>query len=123
MAHQTRRQTSTYPQILSTAVHPGVITDTGLYKPTLESGLGFISKLLLPVFQKIGGVSSEEGSYSTLKASLDPKLTLEKDNGKYYVTLGVEQEPTEVARNEEYANEWWGWACGELEKRGFKLTI
>ncbi|GME80093.1 unnamed protein product [Ambrosiozyma monospora] len=26
-----------YPQILSTAVHPGVITETGLYKPTLNS--------------------------------------------------------------------------------------
>ena len=82
-----------YPDILSVSVHPGVILEQNYII------IGKISQLLVleqrgifALSDKLIGVSNEEGSLATLRAALDPSLTL-KENGEYLITGGKIDEP------------------------------
>lgn len=97
-----------YPEILSVAIHPGVIM-TGLFD---NAPLG--SKLLLYV--KFGGktTSVEEGYFNQLWAATWKREGLR--NGAYYVPVGREGTlTTGAARVGELARRLWEWTEKELE--------
>ncbi|EMG46605.1 ENV9 Probable oxidoreductase ENV9 [Candida maltosa Xu316] len=110
-----------YPEILSLSVHPGVILGTELYNywKTVPY-IGFIAKGIFAAADKTIGVSNEEGSLATLRAALDPNLTL-KENGDYLVTGGTIESPSGIASNPKYAQETWDWNIEQLNKRGFNV--
>ena len=67
------------------------------------------------------GVQIEEGSLSTLKTALDPKINLLQDNGKYYVTGGSEGSTSRVAQNEKDAITTWNWNLDYMRKHNFNI--
>lgn len=112
-----------YPKILSASVHPGVIIDTELYNHWKNMAVfGYAAKGFFAFADKTIGISLEEGSFATLKAALDPKLTL-KDSGAYYVDGGQVGKPSKVATKQENIDTTWNWNLEELEKKGFMIDI
>ncbi|KAI3404686.2 hypothetical protein KGF56_002520 [Candida oxycetoniae] len=119
--HFVKELSKKYPEILSLAVHPGIVLGTELYNhwrqiPVVKYG----SNALFGISNKLIGVTNEEGCLSTLRAALDPKLTLE-NNGIYIATGGVVEKPSRIASNEKYCKETWDWNVEELNKRGFNV--
>ncbi|ODV88289.1 hypothetical protein CANARDRAFT_26444 [[Candida] arabinofermentans NRRL YB-2248] len=112
-----------HPTILCFAVHPGFVMNTNLFSHFTRLPLiGFMFWVFFQIFGYIFGVSNEQGSYSTLKCVLSEELTLENDNGKYFATLGVESEPSYVARSISHGDQNWAWTVAELNKRGYSLN-
>ncbi|KAH3661534.1 hypothetical protein OGAPHI_006382 [Ogataea philodendri] len=110
------------PQILCVSVHPGFVMNTNLFSHfTRLPFIGLIFWVFFQIFGYFFGVSNEEGSYATLKCALSNELTTEKDNGKFYVSYGVEHEPSYIARNANYADQNWAWTVKELAKRGYDI--
>lgn len=115
-----KRFAKEYPDILALSAHPGVIVDTELYNHWKTLPLvGYPMRAFLNLTHQVMGVTLEEGSFATLKAALDPSLVADKDGGKYYVTGGVETEPSKLATNKEYINRTWDWNMKELEEKGY----
>ncbi|CAK9438753.1 uncharacterized protein LODBEIA_P29770 [Lodderomyces beijingensis] len=111
-----------YPQILSIAVHPGIILGTELYNHWRQIPvIKYPANAFFSLSDKCIGVSNEEGSLASLRAAMDPSLTPEKDNGEYIATGGVVDKPSKVAANRKYAEETWNWNIEELKKRGFEV--
>lgn len=120
--HFTKMLALRNPNILCLSVHPGFVMNTNLF--SYWTRLPIIGILFWCFFQVFGfffGVSNKEGCYATVKCCLDPSLSLEKDNGKYYVTGGVESQPSSVASNMDYAARTWIWTIQELSER--KISI
>lgn len=110
-----------YPDILSASVHPGVIIDTELYNHWKNLAvIGLAAKGLFSAVDKVIGIFTEEGALATLRAALDPTLTL-KDSGAYYVDGGEVGKPSKVASNQENIDTTWTWNLEELEKKGFVI--
>lgn len=108
-----------YLTILSLSVHPGVILGTELYNYWKNLPvIGLAAKGVFAAADKTIGVSVEEGSLASLRAALDPSLTL-KENGSYFTTGGTIDNPSKIASNPEYAEETWTWNIEQLKKRGF----
>lgn len=106
--------------ILCLSVHPGVIYGTELYNYWKDLPfIGQVTKLGMRMTDKLIGVSVEEGSLATLRASLDDSLTSENDSGKYLVTGGAEGKVSRVASNQQNIDRTWNWNIEELTKRGF----
>ncbi|KAI5955749.1 hypothetical protein KGF54_001251 [Candida jiufengensis] len=110
------------PEILSIAIHPGIILGTELYNhwreiPIIKYG----ANAFFAISDKLIGVSNEEGSLATLKACMDPELTIKKDSGEYFVTGGIVDKPSKNASNLKYGEETWDWNLKELQKRGFEV--
>ncbi|KAG7192311.1 uncharacterized protein KQ657_002030 [Scheffersomyces spartinae] len=106
------------PKILCVSVHPGFVMNTNLF--SYWTRLPIIGILFWVIFQVFGwmfGVSNEQGALASVRCALDPDLTVEKDNGKYYATGGIESEPSTVANNMDYAARTWIWTVHELSKR------
>lgn len=111
-----------HPGVLCMAVHPGFVMNTNLFSHfTRLPIIGLMFWLFFQLFGWLFGVTNEEGSYSTLRCSLDKSLTPEKDNGKYFATFGIEQQPSRIAQERELADESWAWTVQELKKRGFEM--
>lgn len=110
------------PKILCMSVHPGLVMNTNLFSYwTRLPIIGILFWCLFQIFGYLFGVSSEQGSYATVRCCLDPKLSLEEDNGKYFVTNGAEAEPSKIARNMNFAARTWIWTVQELSER--KISI
>lgn len=108
-----------YPEIQSASIHPGVILETELLSSWKKVPiLGYLTKGLFWLLGKFVGVSLEEGSLATLRAALDPQLTL-KDSGTFYIDGGVVDTPSAVTTNQDNINTTWNWNIEELEKKGF----
>lgn len=111
-----------YPTVLCMAVHPGFVMNTNLFSHfTRLPIIGIIFWAFFQLFGWLFGVTNEEGSYSTLRCALDPTLTREKDNGKYFATYGIERQPSSIAMNPDYADESWAWTVQALEKCGYQM--
>ncbi|EGW34675.1 uncharacterized protein SPAPADRAFT_69100 [Spathaspora passalidarum NRRL Y-27907] len=112
-----------FPEILSVSVHPGIIVGTELYDHWRNiPGLKFVGNGVIGTMGKLMGVSNEEGSLATLKAAMDPELTL-KDNGNYYVTGGILGSPSSVASKQSNVEETWKWNIEQLDKRGYHFDF
>ncbi|KAI5966330.1 uncharacterized protein KGF55_000639 [Candida pseudojiufengensis] len=110
------------PEILSIAVHPGIILGTELYNHWRELPIvKYAANAVFAISDKVMGVSNEEGALATLKACMSPELNLKKDNGEYFVTGGVVEKPSKNASNLKYGEETWDWNVKELQKRGFNV--
>jgi NAD(P)-dependent dehydrogenase (short-subunit alcohol dehydrogenase family) len=110
------------PKILCMSVHPGFVMNTNLFSYwTRLPIIGILFWCLFQIFGFLFGVSSEQGSYATVRCCLDPKLSLEEDNGKYFATNGAEAEPSKIARNMNFAARTWIWTVQELSER--KISI
>ncbi|CUM47903.1 unnamed protein product [Debaryomyces tyrocola] len=110
------------PKILCMSVHPGLVMNTNLFSYwTRLPIIGILFWCLFQIFGYLFGVSSEQGSYATVRCCLDPKLSLEEDNGKYFVTNGAEAEPSKIAKNMNFAARTWIWTVQELSER--KISI
>ncbi|RCK56342.1 putative oxidoreductase ENV9 [Candida viswanathii] len=106
-----------YPNILSLSVHPGVVIGTELYNYWKNLPvIGYAATGLFAVADKTIGVTVEEGSLASLRAALDPTLTL-NENGDYLTTGGSVDKPSGIASNPEYAEETWNWNVEQLKKR------
>lgn len=111
-----------HSNILCVAVHPGFVMNTNLFSHfTRLPIIGLFFWVMFQIFGWLFRVSNEEGSYSTLRCSLGADLTAAKDNGKYFATFGVEQKPSWIARNIDYARESWAWTVQELKRRGHDI--
>lgn len=62
----------------------------------------------------------KKDSLATLRAALDPSLTL-KENGEYLITGGKIDEPSKIASNTQYSKETWDWNYEQLKKRGYNI--
>lgn len=110
------------PKILCMSVHPGFVMNTNLFSYwTRLPIIGILFWCLFQIFGFLFGVSSEQGSYATVRCCLDPKLSLEEDNGKYFATNSAEAEPSKIARNMNFAARTWIWTVQELSER--KISI
>lgn len=111
-----------YPNVLSLSVHPGFSLLTGLLQYWIQLPvLGGLFKIFFRIFTALFGVSAEHLAYAVIRASLDPSLTPERDNGSYLVTYGKESRPSRLARKYERAQRTWEWAEKELQSKGFQL--
>ena len=111
-----------HPDVLCISVHPGLVMETNLF--SYWTRLPIVGIFFWIFFQIVGyffGVSNEQGSLATLKSALSAKLTLDKDNGKYFTTGGVESKPSYVANNLDNAASSWIWTVHELRDRGFEV--
>ncbi|AGO09901.1 AaceriAAL089Wp [[Ashbya] aceris (nom. inval.)] len=111
-----------HPDVMCIAVHPGLVMNTNLF--SYWTRLPIVGIIFWIFFQIVGfcfGVSNEEGSIGTLKSALSPALTLERDNGKYFTTGGVESRPSSVANNLDNAASTWIWTVHQLRDRGYEI--
>lgn len=116
--HFAKKLAKLYPNILSFAVHPGVIIGTELYNHWKNLPvIGGFYKGSLNVFGRVAGVGLEEGSLATLRAAFDPEL--ENENGAYLETGGVIAKPTSVATTKDNIERTWEYNVEELRKKGF----
>lgn len=112
-----------HPSVLSVSVHPGIVLNTNLFSHLTNLPLiGTIYWILFQIFDWFTGVSNEEGSYATLKCALSDDLYTSRDNGKYFITYGVESTPSWIASNEKYGNESWAWTIEHLKQTGHEIT-
>ncbi|KAL7667192.1 NAD(P)-binding protein [[Candida] zeylanoides] len=110
------------PAILCLSVHPGFVMNTNLF--SYWTRLPFVGIVFWCFFQIFGyffGVSNEEGAMATVKCCMDPALTVQRDNGKYFATGGVEAAPSRVARDMDYAARTWIWTLKELGNRNISI--
>lgn len=111
-----------HPKILSLCVHPGFVMDTRLFSYwTSLPILGVFFGMFFQSFGLIFGVSIEKGALATLKAAMDDSLDVTKDQGKYFVTGGIEGTVSRVAADMNYAVTSYTWAIKELKSRGFQV--
>lgn len=106
------------PNVLSVAVHPGVV-NTDIYANTFSN---LIVKAIAQVlmFNRFTAVSTEVGSYSTLRAALDDKLE-HKDEVTYIGAAGNMSSATAKGKNPEYSKNTWNSNLKKLTDRGFKI--
>lgn len=120
--HGIKKLALLFPDIVSLAVHPGVITDTELYKFWQSKSItGFFTRPFLVLTGKVIGVGLEDGATATLRAALDDNISTQ-DSGKYYVTGGAEATPSKVATNEANIDTTWSWTLDQLRLRGFDVS-
>ncbi|EDO17140.1 hypothetical protein Kpol_1072p10 [Vanderwaltozyma polyspora DSM 70294] len=118
----TKMMAIKYPNVLCLSIHPGLVMNTNLF--SYWTRLPIVGMFFWMLFQLVGyffGVSNEEGSLATIKCALSPELTLDKDNGKYFSTGGVETKPSHIANNLDNAASTWIWTIHELRDRGFDV--
>lgn len=110
------------PKILCLCVHPGFVMNTNIFSYWTNLPLvGILFWCFFQLFSWFFGVTAEQGANTILQSSLNPDLTLEKSNGKYYGNQGNEIQPSKVASNMDYAARTWIWTVRELSERGITI--
>ena len=110
------------PLVLCMSVHPGFVMNTNLFSYwTRLPIIGIMFWCFFQVFGYFFGVSVPDGANATVKCCLDPNLSLEKDNGKYYAVDGVESTPSRIASNMDYAARTWIWTVHSLSERNISI--
>lgn len=120
MIHFAKMLGKNHSNILSIAVHPGII-HTSLYTPFLNM-VPILSKPLKAILEAstaMVSIGPEEGSLASLKVALDPELTTEKDGDKFFKDGGVPMTSSKLSRNEQYMKQTWDWNIDQLKQRGF----
>ncbi|KAL6452337.1 ENV9 Probable oxidoreductase ENV9 [Candida maltosa Xu316] len=120
--HFMKMLTLRNPKVLFITVHPGLIMNTNLFAYwTRLPMVGIMFWCLFHIFGYFFGVTSKEGANVVIQCSLDPNLTVENDNGKYFGPDGNESQPSLIASNMDYAARTWIWTVHELSKRGITI--
>lgn len=119
--HYTKMLSLRNPKILSISIHPGLIMNTNIF--TYWTRLPIIGTLFWIWFQILAlfiSTTPEQGASCVLKYCLDPKLSLEHDNGKYF-SKTAKSSPSSLANDMDYAARSWIWTVTELTDRGFVI--
>lgn len=119
----TKKFAEKFPNILAFSVHPGVITETQLFKPLTK--LPYFGWLLSAGTNLSGyliGVSPEEGALATLRAAMDESLVKE-GSGLYLLTGGVINTPSKIALDIENINNTWNKNLEMLSNRNFHIKL
>lgn len=101
-----------YPQILSVALHPGMV-DTPLYQSffgnsaIVQGIMGSLKFVLRGIY-----LSVEDGAKNQLWAATAPRT--EVTNGAYYDPVGVEGTRSAASRDDKLGEELWEWTEKEL---------
>ncbi|KAI5953916.1 hypothetical protein CANMA_004755 [Candida margitis] len=108
------------PKVLCVSVHPGLVMNTNVFAYWTNLPIvGIIFWCFFQIFAWLFGVTSEQGANEVIRSSLNPYLSVEENNGKYFGLNGKELQPSKVADNMDYAARTWIWTVHELSKRGF----
>jgi NAD(P)-dependent dehydrogenase (short-subunit alcohol dehydrogenase family) len=102
------------PQIMSVAVHPGLIL-TDLYSAKDKSN--FVVKVAMTHVAPLFFQLPTDGAYNQLWAATAPRDQVV--NGAYYLPVGKISGGTKCARDEELADKLWNWTEQQFEKHGF----
>jgi NAD(P)-dependent dehydrogenase (short-subunit alcohol dehydrogenase family) len=103
-----------YPQIMSVAVHPGLIL-TDLYLAKDKSN--FIVKVAMTYVAPLFFQLPTDGAYNQLWAATAPRDQVV--NGAYYLPVGKISGGTKYARDEELADRLWDWTEQQFDKHAF----
>ncbi|CAG5145401.1 uncharacterized protein ALTATR162_LOCUS1705 [Alternaria atra] len=104
-----------YPNMTSTALHPGVV-NTGIWDnlKTRRPVLGTLFSIVCSPFL----TSVPEGAKMQLWSSTAPKSQVK--NGAFYTSAGNGKEYTQaILNNDKLANELWDWTEKEFAKHGY----
>ena len=117
----TRELSRRYPDIISVAVHPGVII-TDLYASVSDWGW-FFSWMLVPwkffaPYLPLHFGDATGGALNQTWAAAGAKRE-DLENGQYYTPVGHKGSPSARARNDGLAKKLWEWTEGEFKKKGF----
>ncbi|KAK7207278.1 hypothetical protein BZA70DRAFT_8317 [Myxozyma melibiosi] len=120
----TKEMAKRHPNILSVAVHPGVIVDTALYDELQSSDalfgiVKFSSKMFAQYASKMGAISIEDGALTSLYCATDSGLTAELDNGNYYVPIAKLGKCSKQALDAGLAEKLWVWTEKLLIEKGY----
>lgn len=116
----TKYMAREHPRILWLSVHPGIVPGTDLAALwTQDPASGQFFTWLNLVIASIWGISNEQGSFSTLRAALDPHLLAEGDNGKFLTTGGAEGSVQWVANNPDNAKRTVEYNVAQLRANGY----
>lgn len=119
--HFVKMLTRRSPQVLSMAVHPGLVMNANLFTHwTRLPIIGILFWCLFQIFGYFFGVSAADGAAATVRCCLDPSLTVQNSNGAYFAK-GERSQPNRVAGNMAYAAETWAWTANEMANRGISL--
>lgn len=118
--HAAKALALKFPSILSVSLHPGVCLNTNLmdYWHNLPYAGPFI-RIFSSFVTHFSGVSNEEGSYNSLYTALSPDLTVQNDNGKYFMPVGIETAPSNKASSPIAVKNTWDWTVSKLVDLGF----
>lgn len=103
-----------YPQILTTAHHPGTVKSEIWGK---ASDLKLLVTMIYP-FVAMTGLGTDQGAETGLWAVFAEKGQGKVENGKYYEPVGKLTENEKI--NDKAAEELWEWTNKELEEHGAK---
>lgn len=118
----TKMMAIKYPEVLCLSIRPGMVMNTHLFSYwTRLPIVGIFFWMFFQIVALLFGVSYEQGSLATLKCTLSPDLTTDRDNGKYFTSAGVESKPSYVANNLDDAASTWIWTVHALRDRGFDV--
>lgn len=106
-------------QILFSSVHPGVCSETNL--ASYWTDIPMIGWLFRGIFNStrfLGGISPEEGCYTSINCAL-ADLDTKEFNGKFWRPWPHVAEPTRIASDTQECEKTWKWTVEELVKKGF----
>lgn len=110
------------PRILSMAIDTGFVMNANIFSHwTRLPIIGVIFWCFFQVFGFFVGSTIEEGSFAIIKGCLDPNLSLESDNGKFFNSNGNEARPSRVAGDMDYAARTWIWTVNKLGQRSISI--
>lgn len=110
------------PKVLCMTVHPGFVMNANIF--AYWTRLPIVGILFWCMFEIVGyffGVSCQEGAEAVTKCSLDPTLTVENHNGKYFGADGEVATPSKIADDMDYAARTWIWTIHQLNERGIRI--
>lgn len=108
------------PKVLCISVHPGLVMNTNAFAYWTNLPIvGIIFWCVFQIFAWVLGVSSEQGAMEVLQCSLNPRLSVQENNGKIFGSHGKELQPSKIASDMDYAARTWIWTVHELSKRGY----
>ena len=111
----TRELARRYPEIISVAIHPGIVS-TGLYEPNQRSNT------FMRIAMTFGGwlrTSVETGALNQLWAMACKKSEVE--SGAYYTPVAKKSKGSALAEDTELAKQLWEWTEQELDAKGFSI--
>ncbi|KAK9456484.1 hypothetical protein V1511DRAFT_286770 [Dipodascopsis uninucleata] len=115
-----------HPNVISMAVHPGVIPGTSFYQHLLESDeffglVKYIARVLDMTLSPFFGVSIEEGSFTNLFCALSDKIT-HSDSGGYFGPIARHATCSAQANNVKNAKKLWDWTEAALRSKSYSIS-
>lgn len=120
----TKEMARKHPNILSVALHPGLIAKTAIFRDFVRNdsmfGLaGLFFRFLVKNAWMLGAISLEEGALTSLYGATDPSLNAKTDNGNFYMPIAKLTKCTKTAEDVALAEKLWTWTEQQLAEKGY----